>query len=237
MNIKRKEPGIGLTKLIVPAAVATALCGAAGTAAAAEPGFYMTVDVALTDYDLSSAGTDEELEALLEDEGYTVVDAETSLDKSAVGYGLGFGYQFNSNFAVEASYFDDGSASYSASATVDGGEGPVDAEADIDIKSRGPTLSLLASWPVSENFSLDARLGAFFSKTKVEADAVIDGVEMDDLLSGSESDTGILYGVGGTWSLSPTTAVRFGYTFGKDAVGGVEDVNYFSIGIRWGFGS
>lgn len=201
----------------VAGAVLLALGMASAPAAAATPGFYVAADLANSTYDVNRSDLDEDFETV-----------QSSLDKTGLGYSFAVGYQFSPFFAVEAAYADLGKAKYSAS--VDDGEDAFDLTATF--KVGGPALSLVGSWPLTDTFSLDARAGALFGKTKLTGR--IDGVPGS--FSESENDTSLLFGVGGTYSFSDTLGIRLGYTILKDALAGEENVNQFSVGLKYSFG-
>lgn len=224
---KRKDSVSGFGKLARPVAAAVALCCTAVAAHAETPGFYVAFDLAATDHDLATGDFDAVVGEIFDD-----VDS-SSVDKSGFGYNLAFGYQFNPYLAVEASYLDAGKTKFDVEGTFDGGEGPVDASVDGAVKVRGPALVAVASWPLNESFSLDARAGAFFAKTKISVTATADGES--ESASESENDTGLLFGVGATWNVTMDTGVRFGYTIMQDAIGGEDDIGAFTIGIRHSF--
>lgn len=228
-----KTKNAGLTIGVASAATAGMMLLAAGPASAAEAGFYVAVDVGMSSYDIKKSELDDVAVAALEAVGLTVVDATSDFDKSPTGYGLAIGYRFNPNVAVEASYLTLGKAKWDATGTVTDGGPNFDVDMGIGLKSSGPALSVIGSWPVGESFSLDGRVGAYFSKTRISV-SISDGTNSESV-SDSQSDTGVLFGVGGTWSFNPALSLRFGYTMYKDAVGGDRDVNQFSAGLQYTF--
>lgn len=214
----------------VAGAVAATLLSASSLAAAAEPGFYVATDVAMDSADFGSSDFDglfdsDELDFDVDDAG---------LDKSNAGFALAFGYQFNPYLAVEASYVNVGKVSYDASGTVDGGEGFTgDFAVGIDYKSKGPALAVVGSWPINEMFSIDGRVGAYMGKTTGFLSVSVD----DETLEGpvaSDTKTGLLVGVGATWTLTESVALRAGYTRLQDGVA-ERDVDRFSVGLRISF--
>jgi opacity protein-like surface antigen len=159
---------------------------------------------------------------------------DSSLDKKDMGFAFAVGYQFTPNVAVEAAYVQLGEVGYEADVTVDDGGGPVDLTTGFDFKSSGPAVTLVGIWPVGPSFSLDARAGAYFSKTKVSVFAS-DGVSSQSDSLGSEEDTSLLLGVGATWSMTPNLGLRFGYTRINKALAGEGDADSLSLGLRISF--
>ena len=68
---------------------------------------------------------------------------------------------------------------------------------------------------------------------KVSASVTVDDVLFS--ISDSQNDTGVVFGVGGTWSFNPALALRFGYAIYKDAIAGEDDVNQFFAGLQYSF--
>src|SRR5690606_21199826 len=160
------------------AAVATTMLGGASMATAAVPGFYMAGTIGQSSTDVGGeeqAFMDELVVATWESFGFNVLEGESDLDKSDIGFELAVGYQASPYFAVEAAYIDLGKAKYEAEGIVDNGGGPMDASSDLTSDAKGPALSLLGMLPVSDRFSLDARVGAMLGKSKVKFTASLQG--------------------------------------------------------------
>jgi OmpA-OmpF porin, OOP family len=219
------------TASAVAATVAT-LCMAAPSLGAT-PGLYVVADLGTTSFDFTHSEADDLALFAVEEAGLDVVDAESSLDKSGFGYSLGLGYQFTPHFAVEASYVDLGKAKYQASGTVSDGSNTYDMELGMALKSSGPAVALIGSLPINDAFSIDARAGAYFAKTKVTVSASIEGTR--DSMSDSDTDTSIQLGIGGTWTVAERLGVRFGYTHFLDGVASERDVGQFSVGLKFSF--
>src|SRR5690606_10031185 len=111
---------------------------------------------------------------------YDVLDGESGLDKSDLGFEIALGYQLLPYLAVEAAYIDLGKAAYEAEGTVDDGTGAVEASTDLTLGAKGPALSLVGAWPIRETLSLDARAGAFFGKSTLEVELELDGESGSD---------------------------------------------------------
>ena len=218
---------------LAAAATLVALLLPAGVSAAAQSGTYVAVDVGQGSYDLTQGELDGTAQSALIGTGLSIVNLSSNLDKKGTGFGVAFGYRFSPYLAAEAAYLDLGKAKWNASGTVTDGINSSPMDIALSFKSSGPALSLLGSVPVGTQFSLDARAGAFFSKTKLSLTASAQGVS--DTESDSDKHTGLLYGIGGTWSFTPVAAVRVGYTVYKEAVYGDRDVKQFSAGFLYSF--
>jgi len=216
-------------------AATLALLLAAMPAAAAGPqgrGFYMTGDVGMNKADVKQSQFDDVVLGTFEDFGFNVTSGVAEFDNSDLGFSIGLGYSFNQYIAVEAAYMDLGNTTYSAAGTLDDGESVFDVNLRAKVGSSGPAAVLVGSLPVSYAWTLDARAGAYFAKTRIT-------VELSDETgsaaeSGSDDDTGILLGVGATWSFSPKWALRAGYTHISNAVG-TSDVDQLSVGVKLKF--
>jgi opacity protein-like surface antigen len=214
----------------------TALALACSPFCAQGAGFYVDAGVGF-----SSIGgfNQQELDAAMTEVGEDTFDSftlnDSRVDKSDMGFSLALGYQVTQNIAVEAAYLQVGKTSYEADATVaDGGNPPADLTMGFNFKTSGPAVSLVGSWPVGERLSLDARAGAYFSKTKATVFASGGGESESESL-GSEKDTSLLLGMGATWSLTDRLGLRLGYTRLDKAVAGEGDASTFSLGARLSF--
>lgn len=87
------------------------------------------------------------------------------------------------------------------------------------------------SFDSAPSLALDARAGAYFSRTKVTVFAS-DGATTETDSLGSDDDTSLLLGVGATWRLAGNLALRLGYTRFDKAVAGEGDADNLSLGIR-----
>lgn len=209
----------------IAAGVLLALGGMASQASAAQ-GFYAEADVGTTSVDLKKAELDEWIE---------VPTSASSLDKSDIGYGLAVGYRFSPYFGVEAGYLDLGKSSYKLE--------DEEAALDLDLRSRGPALSLVGTWPINDIWSLEGRAGAYFGKSKLSA-SITDGVDSLQMSLDSESHTSLLLGAGIVASFGERWSARLGYTW-IDTAAKVRDEEIdadwkgsgsrISLGLRYSF--
>jgi opacity protein-like surface antigen len=213
------------------AAVAAMLMSAAQVAAAGEPGIYLGADIGTSSVgtktsDLNAAGA-----AVLTRGGLTPVALDTRTDKNAISPGVTWGYRFSPKLAAEITVLNLGKATWKADGTASTGPTTSAGSAGLRIKSTGPAVSVLGSWPLNESFSIDGRAGGFFFWTKVQ-DSYDYGLLHRGSASNNEHDAGLFAGVGGTWNLTRHTAVRAGYTFFKNAIDG-EDASRIAAGFTY----
>ena len=107
------------------------------------------------------------------------------VDSSSTAYRLQVGWQLNEYFSVEGGYQNFGrfEQSFDVSGEI----------LDISLKADGFTLGATGSVPLSENFSLLGRAGAFFW----DGDADINGVSQ-----AKPEDTNLYIGVGAKFALT-----------------------------------
>lgn len=213
-----------------------ALIGCASVASAAAPGFYMAGTVGYSSADVDSSyqeDLDDIVISMWDFVGLDVVDGDSDLDKSDVGFDIALGYQVSAYFALEAGYFDLGKLRYEAEGTVTDGVDLYDATTGVNMGIKGPSVSAIGIWPVNDRVSVDFRAGALFAKLKATVHASIDGESASD--SESESGTSLLLGTGVSFALSERMALRVGYT--RVSGGELEGakINRFSAGLRVAF--
>jgi OOP family OmpA-OmpF porin len=144
-----------------------------GAAANAEdaPGFYAGASLGEASVEVSDAG----------------------FDGSDTSFKVFGGYTFNQHFAVEATYFDGGSAEERA--------GPVVVGVDVS----GLMASAVGRLPVGESVTLFGKLG--FAKYDAEVSARANGFSASD----DVGDEDLSYGIGGEFRFSPTFGLRAEY--------------------------
>lgn len=162
-----------------------------------------------------------------------------SLDKSGFAYSLAAGYRFSPHFAVEAAYLDLGRSTYWGWYAVAGGSASV----NLDLRLRGPVLSLTGVLPINDTWSLEGNAGAYFGGSKLKA-VVTDGSGTPQVLRASGSHTSLLLGAGIVATFGERLAVRAGYVV-LDKVAAVSGTDVdsgagyssdrISLGIRYSF--
>jgi OOP family OmpA-OmpF porin len=152
------------------------------------------------------------------------LDGIGSISDSGTGYKLYGGYGFNKNFGLEGGYIKlgTGKASY-----VDGPD-----SGTISSKPSALYVAATATLPVNDQFSLFAKVGAAFNRTKLEA--VENGVSSSE----KKHRTTALLGIGAAYNVTKEVAIVAEYEdFGKIAkVDGAHlKANLLSIGLRYKF--
>lgn len=167
------------------------------------------------------------------DDGFTA--SGTTLDKTDTAWKAYAGYRFNRFLAVEMGYADLGKASFNTTivaappGTTPSPPFPIRATAT----ARGGFLSVIAHWPVTQNFSLFTKAGAF--RSDVEFTEVIEGTGITRV-SRTELRTDANYGAGLQWMFSGAMGVRLEWerfiNIGR-GIGGREglDIDFVSAGL------
>jgi hypothetical protein len=202
------------------AAVLAAALGiaVANTASAENGGVYFAVTGGATSVDMGGSRQDFDedfgfpIAASLELAGVDVLDFESSLDDSDIGFGLQIGYRFNRYLAAEVGYVDLGEALYEAIMTVDDGVEIFPVEASFRIKSNGPTAAVLGMLPLGERFDAHARAGVYFADTQLRGR--LRDIEFDQNVVHEQAKAGeteFFFGVGGAWNINDTYSLRVEY--------------------------
>lgn len=150
---------------------------------------------------------------------------EGSLKDNKTGYKLYGGFGFNQNFGVEAGYVHFGKLSASGTNGVD--------TASISSKPQALYVAATGTLPLNDQFSLFAKLGVSFNRTKVST--VLNGVPDG---SGTENRTTALLGIGAAYNFTKNLALVAEYEdFGKVIKEDGVDLkaNLLSIGLRYKF--
>ena len=222
-------------------AVSAALCaglGVAGTASAADEGWYIVGFAGEAGaQNVNQGALDQNVLDAFGSVGLSVVDATSDLDDSDTGFGLAGGYQVNPYFAAELAYVDLGDISYQANGTVTDGVDTFDAGLGIEQSASGPVFSVLGIWPIGERFSLFGRVGLALMSVDADVNVSIDGETASD--SAGTDRSNMVYGIGGEFSLNRNFGVRIGWDryaeVGSDDLAGEVDIDLISLGLRYNF--
>lgn len=147
-------------------------------------------------------------------------------DKNSWAYGLNFGYRWQDTWGVEAGYVDLGKPE--AKGYYYG------YPYSLQLHVTGFTLGGNGRWRLSDNWHINARLGAFFSKSKVTGGGGLQG-------SDSDNDTNVYVGAGVSYDISPS--VSLGVNFdryqakAKRFITGTNDPYVASATLEWRFNS
>jgi OOP family OmpA-OmpF porin len=150
-------------------------------------------------------------------------------DEQALAWKAFGGYQLNRYVGVEAGYFSLGHFGFT-STTVPAGT------VDGRIKLHGINLDLVGTLPVSERFSLLARVGAQHASARDSFHGSGRAVVLTP--NASKSETNLKFGAGMQYALTPNLMLRGEaerYRI-NDAVGNHGDVNLYSVGLVFAFG-
>jgi OOP family OmpA-OmpF porin len=221
--------------------ISAALCaifGVAGTASAAEEGWYIVGFAGeASAQNIDQGELDQNVLDLFGSVGLDVVDATSSLDDSDTGFGLAGGYQVNPWFAAELAYVDLGDISYQANGTVTDGVTDLDAGVGIDQSASGPVFSLVGMWPIGGQFSVFGRVGIALMSVDADATVSIDGESASDSVGTDRSN--MVYGIGGEFSFNERFGIRLGWDryaeVGSEDQAGEVDIDLISLGLRYNF--
>jgi OOP family OmpA-OmpF porin len=135
--------------------------------------------------------------------GYFGLDAD-GFDGSDTAFKLFGGYRMNQYFATELEY-------------IDGGK-PDDSGFEIDIS--GFNLSVLGSWPVTEQFDVFAKLGVLFWDAEARG-------------FGDESGEDFSYGIGADFKFGDNWAIRGEYQ--RFEIEDTDTADLVSLGVYFRF--
>jgi len=158
-----------------------------------------------------------------------LVTSAMSNDERALAWKAFGGYQLNRYVGIEAGYFSLGHFGFT-STTVPAGR------LDGRIKLHGVNLDLVGTLPVTERFSLLARVGAQHASAR---DSFHGGGGVVVLIPNpSKSETNVKFGAGLQYAFTRNLTLRGEAERYRvnDAVGNHGDVNMYSVGLVYAFG-
>ena len=158
-----------------------------------------------------------------------VVTSSMTNDERALAWKAFGGYQLNRYVGIEAGYFSLGRFGYT-STTVPAGT------LDGRIKLHGVNLDLVGTLPVTERFSLLARVGAQHASARDSFHGTGGVVVLTP--NPSKSETNVKFGAGLQYAFTPNLMLRGEAERYRvnDAVGNHGDVNMYSLGLVFAFG-
>jgi OmpA-OmpF porin, OOP family len=139
--------------------------------------------------------------------GQTKYDISGATKNTATAFGILGGYTFNENFAAEAAYTSLGS---------------VDIVPGVTVKGHVIGLSGVGSYPFNQQFSLFGKLG--FARTTVE------GSGPNCIGCTSDNKSGVTFGFGGQYNVSPTVGIRAGFDRYKVGINPTKNADVMSVG-------
>ena len=146
-------------------------------------------------------------------------------DKNSWGYGLNFGYRWQDTWGVEAGYVDLGKPE--AKGFYYG------YPYDLKLHVNGFTLGGNGRWRLSDTWHVTARLGAFFSKSKVTASGGLQGED-------SDNDVNVYVGAGIAYDVSPNFSLGLNIdryqAKAKRFITGTNSPLMASATLEWRFG-
>ena len=153
-----------------------------------------------------------------------------SADKTSMGWKIFAGYRFNRNFAAELGYAGLGTFKYKYNGGAAG-------TAEFDYEVSGITLSGIAALPLSDEFSLFLRAGAFGSKAKNTLSNATGNVGTSLANAGftpgssaSVNETTLSLGAGAEYEFQRQFAVRFEYEYFGE-VGNSNDTGRVAVSL------
>lgn len=231
-----------MPRIILKLAGACALAAAPAMALAVQPGWYVALDGGQTHYTGPSAA----VRLMPPVAGWHFAGPPTAArkDDTDAGYRLTVGYQLDAYFGVEAGYARLGTAKASGQGAAAPGCSPgafclplvalVNGESRVD--ARGFEVAATGTLPLSPQWSLFARLGAFAARTRFESSGLPGPPEVDYR---SSTDWKPTYGVGASWSPVDHWALRvdwdrYVHLGDRDTIGRYN-VNLLSAGVVYSF--
>jgi hypothetical protein len=228
---------IGSGKARRLALLAMAAC-VAGNAGAAMPGlyfagFYMDSTLAYSSVDAELAGFDERAQGIWESiDGVVQTWQGDITDSRDIGYGFGVGYQLSQYFAAELGYVDMGTVHYGAQGVVADSGSVYNTTTYMSAKTKGPLVSAIGVWPLGDRFSLDAKAGMFFGRTRLRGSLYL-ASSFFASFSDKDNKNAVMLGAGVNWAMSPGTAIRAGYTRLADAMISQYDVSAWTLSLKY----
>jgi opacity protein-like surface antigen len=206
-------------------------------AAADEQGMYVGADVG---YTLSTYGRQDINSAVASSfasGGETLALSSSYARDRQTPASADVGYRFLTYFGVEASYLTLGTVEYASrgKATSLFGGGPT--EVELSFKSRGPALALTGALPMTNDWSLTVRLGAYEGKTLTHYASDVDGTAHHG--SVAKTSTSLLAGVGSQYVIAAHWVLRLDYThlnqLGEGLLSKSFNVDLLSAGVNYVF--
>lgn len=170
--------------------------------------------------------------------GYSLVLSSSSVQNEHTPWSVDVGYRFSSYFGLEASYLELATLNYAAAGTANaflGGSAP--ATAELSIKSRGPALALVGVLPLTNEWSLQGRLGAYLGKTTTPFVVTVNGTSSSG--TDSTSSASLLAGLDASYVVAAHWVVRLGYThlnhLPEKSLGQSFNVDLLTAGVDYFF--
>lgn len=175
-------------------ALLAAMLAVAGTATAADNGFYAGAGIGYSKMNVDSDKLTNALDSFLGCSDTDICIGKDSADQYSTPYSIFVGYRFWKYMAAEVAYLDMGSSNYKARIDDAFYEEPGVGTVKGSWHAKGWPVSILGIWPINENWELFGRVGVFMGDMKVTAKASLDPtwwecVDSDCYAKGHESDS------------------------------------------------
>jgi OmpA-OmpF porin, OOP family len=193
-------------------------------AISADPGWYLGFNGGQSESDIDR----ERITADLLSQGFstTFLD-DNERDKGFKVFG---GYQFTKNWSMEGGYYDLGDFGYTAATAPSGSLHGV-------LGVRGLNLDAVLSLPFTEKFSAFGRVGLAYT----ESEGAFESTGLVTVLApnSEERETNLKYGVGLEYAFTRNLGMRLEAERYRidDSVGNRGDIDLFSVGMLFRFGS
>lgn len=144
----------------------------------------------------------------------------TACTDKPTSYRLAGGYNFTKNFGVEASYTDYGSISEAIRGTV------IPFTNSVSGKTTAFQIAGTGTLPLSDSFSLTAKLGMAFASTK--GTTTLTNLGITTVTSSSVSNNNLVAGIGAEYDFTKSLGLRINYeTLGS--IGNPATINLSNI--------
>jgi opacity protein-like surface antigen len=197
-------------------ALIVAMTLAAGSAVAADSGFYVGAGIGYGKLNVDEDALSNGINSVVEPYYQVTKD---SVSQGSSPYSLTVGYKWMKYLATEISYIDMGNAGYRSSLDcIDedcAGPGTDTATAKGDWEAKGWPVTVLGIWPINDTWSVFGRVGVFLGE--VEATAKLVNAANGDLVCGpndcarvheSENTTEFIGGVGTDFNFMDSWTAR-----------------------------
>lgn len=218
-------------------ALITAMTLLAGSAVAADTGFYVGAGMGFSKWDVNKSKFTSNLnDALYPD----FVVTGSSTDSNATPYTFYVGYKFMPYLAAELAWLDNGSVSYKANFDYNDLEGGPAGSLKGTRSASGWPVSLLGIWPINDSFDVFARGGVFIGDVNAKANLKYsNGDPIGRIKSNGNSTTNFIGGLGADYKFMDTWGARAEWQYvpsmGNSNTGGTGDFNVFMFSVNYSF--
>jgi OmpA-OmpF porin, OOP family len=160
----------------------------------------------------------------------------SKLDDTTTAWGALIGYRFNKWLGAEVGYVNLGEAKYDFSGVIGTPSGDASYIGGYRFSSAGPSAAVVGFMPVGEHVEFNARAGVFYGDTR-QTIRFYD-VALGENVGHDRSDasqTELFAGIGATWNISQSLAVRAEYQrffdVGDDEKNYEQDIDVISVGV------